>query len=108
MRLLIRAALLALAVLSAAPARAQAPVPCGDPAAIVARLGAAYREAVTARGVDAGGRLVLVFSNPATGTWTVLLASPGGPACIVSSGEGWEAVDYLPPPAGGGLGLLTG
>jgi len=96
MRLIIRAALLAAAVLTCGPVLAQTP-PCGNPVDLAQRLASEYGEAVTARGIDGGGNLVLVYSNATTQTWTVLVARPGGPACVVATGEGWEQTEYVAP-----------
>ncbi len=97
MRLILRAALLAAAVLTCVPASAQMPALCGNPVDIAQRLASEYGETVTARGIAASGSLVTVYSNAATQTWTVLVARPGGPACVVATGEGWEQIEYTAP-----------
>lgn len=92
-----------VAALLASPAAAQAPRPCGNPADIARRLATEYREAPTARGVDSRGNLVTVYSNPDTGTWTVIVFAPAvGCALVAASGEGWGAVDYALPATGSG------
>jgi hypothetical protein len=96
----IAAAVLAAVVSSCTPAFAQAPTPCGDPDALAARLAVKFQEAPTASGADAAGNKLTIYSNPDTGTWTAVLAMPGGAACIVSSGDGWEAIEYALPVAG--------
>lgn len=103
MRLLLPAALAAV-VTSCTPAVAQV---CGNPVDIARQLAAEYREAPTARGVDAGGRLVTVYSNPETGTWTVVLLAPGGCAMVAASGEGWGGGHRLCPAAGARPAVLT-
>lgn len=90
----------ALMLASCQPVMAQQ-TPCGNPADLAERLATEYREAVSARGIDAAGRLVLFFANPATGTWTVMIQTPAGAGCIVATGEAWEAVEQTPPPAPG-------
>jgi hypothetical protein len=95
-----RIALSFLLAALAIPAAAQAPRSCGNPADLAERLAAEYRETPTARGIDAGGNLITVYSNAETGTWTLVVFSPAV-ACglIAASGEGWEQMEYAPPPA---------
>lgn len=89
-------AILSLAVLSLAvarPAYAEPangdPVTCGAREAIIERLAAKYEEQPVSRGVTATGSLLEVLASPA-GSWTVIVTIPGGPTCLVSSGEGWH------------------
>lgn len=56
---------------------------------LVDQLGEEYGEVLTAAGVDAAGNLVQVYSSDDQGTWTIAVTVPGGPTCVVSSGEGW-------------------
>ncbi len=37
------------------------------------------------------------FANPVTGTWTILASRPDGVACLVASGELYEAVPVGDP-----------
>lgn len=78
------------------PAHAQ--VACGSREAVAAVLAARFGETVTAAGVDRNGNLLEIFSSE-HGSWTVVLTIPGGPACLLSSGDGWwHADDRAPPP----------
>ena len=43
-------------------------------------------------GVMGGGRPLVIFSNPATGTWTVVIQAADGSFCSPASGEGFKAV----------------
>ncbi|MEQ8814034.1 MAG: hypothetical protein RLO51_18805 [Thalassobaculum sp.] len=56
---------------------------------LVDQLGREYGEVLTAAGVDAAGNLVQIYSSDDRGTWTIVVTVPGGPTCVVSSGEGW-------------------
>lgn len=47
-----------------------------------------YNERVTAAGLDARGNLIEIFSSD-NGTWTIVATKPGGPTCVLSSGENW-------------------
>ena len=93
----IRSAVIAATVLTLAAGTAHAQqAPCGNPVDIAERLAVEFGEAPAARGIDAGGNFVVIYSNPETGTWTVLLALPRGPACIVSTGTAWEPIAHVP------------
>lgn len=85
--------LTAVLALSGQPAVAEPangePVTCGAREAIVERLAAKYEEEPVSRGVTATGSLLEVLASPA-GTWTIIVTIPGGPTCLVSSGEGWH------------------
>lgn len=92
-------AALALTTLGATPADAQTRVCSPQAMPLVEQLGKDYGEVLTSAGVDAGGNLVQVYSSP-TGSWTIAVTMPGGPTCIISSGEGWavERTADLPKP----------
>ncbi|GAB4360295.1 MAG: hypothetical protein Kow00114_13860 [Kiloniellaceae bacterium] len=86
------AALAAAAVIGAQPAAAQAASPspqCGAREAVLDRLSAKYDEHPVSIGVTATGSLLEVLASP-EGTWTIIVTVPGGPTCLVSSGEGWH------------------
>lgn len=87
------AALMALAgaVLLATPATAQTQAPqCAAREAVLERLSAQYEEEPVSLGVTATGSLLEVLASPEGGTWTIIITMPGGPTCLVSSGEGWR------------------
>jgi hypothetical protein len=83
----VRAVALAFA-LAASPAAAQQ---CADRQTVVDHLGGKFQEAPTGRGVS-NGHMVEVWVS-ATGTWTVVVTSANGNACMVASGHAWETVD---------------
>lgn len=85
----IVAAAIALAALTAAPAYAQQPKCLPNAQSLIDQLGEMYGEVLTAAGVDAKGNLVQVYSSDANGTWTIAVTIPGGPTCVMTSGEGW-------------------
>lgn len=78
----------ALAVSFVTPAWSQLAPRCFDSDKLATDLEANFGEAVTAIGVNSRGRMVQVFSS-ARGTFTIVLTSPGGPSCIVDSGDSW-------------------
>lgn len=92
---------LALTALGASQADAQATRVCLPQAnSLVDQLGKHYGEVLTAAGVDAAGNLVQIYSSDTKGTWTIAITVPGGPTCVVSSGEGWtrEQAANMPKP----------
>lgn len=88
-RLLLGAALTTCILAAPYAAVAQAARACAPGDALAAKLGSDFGEAVTAEGVDDAGNLVQVFTSE-SGTWTIAVTLPGGPSCVVSSGEGWN------------------
>ncbi len=68
---------------------AAAPMVCGDRIEIVANFARAYKETPTAIGLTDQGGLIEVLVGP-TGSWTMLLTMPGGPACVIGTGQDWH------------------
>lgn len=92
-----RAAIIAALLVSAAPASASEPI-CGSYRTIAATLTDQWQEAVIGRGLNGEGQMVVILADPAGDTWTALVVSPDGTACMVANGTAWEA---LPMPAPG-------
>ena len=87
----LASALLTLSLLASAAFAQNAP--CGPHDAVAKALLDVYGEVPTARAIVANGPRVLeVFSNPETGTWTVLITDPTGVSCSPSSGNAWQIV----------------
>ncbi len=63
--------------------------PCGERAQIVMQLEQGYAEKPIAIALDSQGRMLEVLAAP-SGTWTMLVSTPGGMTCLVASGVGWE------------------
>jgi hypothetical protein len=101
-------ALILAALVASSPALADAPVPvpnplrvqdmpppppsaslCGPRADIVAVLRQRWQEVQVSMGLQPDGRLVETYAS-AAGGFTVLLTSPDGTSCMVSSGEGFR------------------
>ena len=80
------AGLMVFAVATAAAA--QAPQ-CAAREAVLERLSSTYQEEPVSVGVTATGSLLEVLASP-EGSWTIIITAPGGPTCLVSSGEGWR------------------
>ncbi len=86
---------LAVACVALSHEAAAQPVPCGDRAAIIAHLAAGYGERPVAIALDARGRVLEVFAAP-SGTWTMLVSTPGGMTCLVASGTAWSPLAAVP------------
>ena len=69
-------------------AAAQGPQ-CAPREALLQSLSKNYDEAPVNMGVTTSGSLVEVLASPG-GSWTILVTVPGGPTCMVSSGDGWR------------------
>lgn len=91
---MIRVALLPLIVLiSLWVASAGAQVSCGNRAYMVERLVSQYREMQMGLGLRIdGSRLIEVWVNCITGTWTILKTYTDGIACVMAVGEDWHGV----------------
>lgn len=90
---------LAVALLFAIPAQAQQ-LPCGDYQEVLNGLSQNYGESVVAQGFDDRGVLVQVFAAE-TGTYTLVVIRPSDKvACVISAGNGWEAVAPKAPGQG--------
>ena len=82
------------------PGAAVAQAACASHAEMVRRLAEGWGESRQSIGLGAEGEVVEVFASPETGTWTITVTAPGGPTCLVASGEAFEAVADAPPPEG--------
>ncbi|EAR52423.1 hypothetical protein OG2516_08097 [Oceanicola granulosus HTCC2516] len=83
-------------ILAAAPAPAQQSA-CADHETVVSRLAERYGESRRAIGLAANNMVLEIFASAETGTWTITATRPGGPTCLVASGEAFQALaDPLP------------
>ncbi len=73
---------------------------CHSYAAVARQLSAIYHETPVSLGVQSNGNLLLVFNSVASGSWTIVSASPTGLACVLAAGQHWEstALVRLDPP----------
>ena len=76
------------------PAAAQTPmqVDCNWRAEVIAHLAKKYGEQPVASGVTSSGGLVELLTSPGGATWTIIVSTPNGTACLVGAGEGWRLV----------------
>jgi len=66
---------------------------CASHGVIVKALADKYQESAKALGIAGQVNLVEIFSSKA-GTWTILVTTPDGSACIIAAGTEWV---NLPP-----------
>ena len=66
---------------------------CGPREAIVESLAQHYDEVPVAVGITHAGGLVEVLSRHDGLTWTIIVSTPDGRSCMVSSGEGWRPIE---------------
>jgi len=85
--------LLALALCVATPSLSQ--TVCDDYAQFSAFLQERYQEEVRTIGLF-GNHAVVQFANEDTGSWTIMVVSPDGTACIVAVGEAWQYHEPTP------------
>lgn len=62
---------------------------CGQHKVLAEALELQYQERQRALGLSRSGALIEVYASEG-GTWTVLLITPDGIACILTDGEAWQ------------------
>jgi len=73
---------------------------CGNRASLLNQLQGKYSEMPKSMGLAANGSVLEVLTA-ISGTWTILLTTPGGITCLIAAGEHWEEMeqkkaDYTP------------
>lgn len=79
---------LTLSLAMASPAFAQPQ--CAPYEAVAVGLYRNYGEELASRGLSAG-MILETWANVETGTWTIIAVGPDLVACLVTSGDGFEA-----------------
>jgi hypothetical protein len=87
-----------VALLAAAPAAPAEQIACGKRSDLLQHFQQAYHEGPSVIGLTHDGRLLEVVVAP-SGTWTMLVTAPGGPACVVATGQDWQAITVETDPA---------
>lgn len=85
-----------LAALMASPAAAENCAPHPNAVAFLAENFGESRQSIGLM----DGRIVEMIANPDTGTWTILITTPDGRACIVAAGTDFQRTDADPAPQG--------
>lgn len=91
-RMLFFVVAIGLLTLGAAPHVAAAA--CGEATKVDATLRQKFGEAVAGRGLTEQAQPTLLYANPDTGTWT-LVVLVNSQACAVVSGTGWQAIEAV-------------
>lgn len=73
---------------------------CAPHDIVVERLASGYGESRQSIGIAADNSVVEIFASLETGTWTITVTRPGGPTCLVASGENFQALSEALPSAG--------
>lgn len=69
---------------------------CAQHGTMTENLDDRYGETKQAAGL-AGQQVMEVYSNPETGTWTVLMVNASGLACMVAAGTVWLTFEQFEP-----------
>ena len=89
--------ILLAAILTASATATAAEIRCGSRATIVALIsGPVYDERRVGLGLDSRSQIVELFTNPSTGSFTIVITNTQGWSCIVRSGNSWEQIDPTP------------
>jgi hypothetical protein len=64
--------------------------PCASHDVVVERLADGYGESRQAMGLASNNAVIEVYASAASGSWTITVTNPGGPTCLVASGEGFQ------------------
>ncbi|MEO1721013.1 MAG: hypothetical protein AAFR84_01265 [Pseudomonadota bacterium] len=86
---------IAAVALPPVPAEAQGRVFCGDREKIIGDLARKYGETRRSYGLARNKGVVEVYASE-SGSWTILIARPGGTACLIAAGEAFEAEEPAP------------
>ncbi len=65
---------------------------CAPHDVIVERLADRFGESRQSIGLSSNNAVVEVFAALSTGTWTIAVTQPGGPTCLVASGEAFQTL----------------
>lgn len=63
---------------------------CSARAEMVERLQSRFGEIRTGAGLASDNGVVEVFTSAETGTWTIIVTTPGGRSCMVAAGDNWQ------------------
>ena len=81
-----------LATTAASPAAAQSAQFCASRASLLERLASLYQEMPTAIGMSRTGAVIELLTSQSGRTWTLVVTTANGLACVLAAGEAWEGV----------------
>jgi hypothetical protein len=70
---------------------------CASHEIVSERLARGYGETRQSMALGAGNALVETWANLDTGSWTITVTQPGGPTCLVASGQAFERLAEVLP-----------
>ncbi|MFZ5964026.1 hypothetical protein ACOXXX_13835 [Thalassococcus sp. BH17M4-6] len=73
---------------------------CAPRESVVERLAAKYGETRQSIGLGANNAVVEVFASAETGTWTIVVTTANGTACLIASGQAYEDIAEALPAKG--------
>lgn len=76
-------------------------MPCGDPAKIIGHLVGKYGERPVGAGIMSGTDPMMIYANPKTGTFSIVVRRSNGMACLVMGGTGYAVLDPGKEPTDG-------
>ena len=83
----------ALLLLTSSDVRGQSV--CGTREVLLKQLAAGYQEAPIGMGLADGGAVLELLVGP-SGSWSLISTRPGGPTCLIGTGEGWQGARCEP------------
>jgi len=84
-----------LALIFSTPATAQ--VTCAPTDIVIEGLKRKFGEVPQTMGLLSSGVLVITFANPTEGSWTLVVVSPDGKACLSATGSNFETIPQGDP-----------
>lgn len=88
---------LGAALLAAQAAQAAGGRNCGPHQDVVERLAGKFGENRRSIALAANNSVIEVFASDETGSWTITATAPGGPTCLIASGQAYQQLaDILP------------
>lgn len=84
-------------LLAAVPSYAQGTGNCAPHEDVIALLADRWGESRQSIALSSRGAVVEVFASHDSGTWTITVTNPGGPTCLVASGQAYQEVSETLP-----------
>lgn len=95
-------AIVAISVVMIQPSHSQGKAKCFKHDQLVAGLDRDFTEVVKIRGLTGDGKKMMeIFVNKETGSWTVIMVQTNGAACPVATGKAFTILNDVKPVAGG-------
>jgi len=89
-------ATLLFGVIAVVPSLSHARQACAERNSIVSGLGDKFGETHIGGGLQSETQMVEVWMSQSTGSFTILVTTPDGQSCIVSSGKNWTSFEPRP------------